>query len=142
MSFCVLDASSAFPWVFADEATPEADALLDCIGQAGAVVPALWHIEIANRLGMAQRRGRLTPARALEAIDLLLALRLEVDDAPPSRALGPVLDFMRVHGLTAYDAVCLDLAVRRSLPLATHDKALQAAARLAGVTLAGVASSN
>lgn len=142
MSFCVLDASCAFPWVFIDEATPEADALLDQIGQVGAVVPALWHIEIANGLGMALRRGRLTPERTLAAIDLLSALPLEVDGAAPSRALGAVLDLMGVHGLTAYDAVYLDLALRRSLPLATQDNALQAAARRAGVALASVASSN
>jgi len=36
--------------------------------------------------------------------------------------------------------VYLDLALRRSLPLATRDKALQAAARRAGLTVAGIAS--
>jgi predicted nucleic acid-binding protein len=140
VSFCVLDASCAFPWVFIDEATSETDMLLDRIGQVGAVVPVPWNIEIANGLGMAERRGRLTPARALAAIDLLSALPLELDEAGSSRALGPVRDLMRVRGLTAYDAVYLDLALRRSLPLATRDKALQAAAQRAGLEVAGGAS--
>jgi predicted nucleic acid-binding protein len=140
VSFCVLDASCAFPWVFIDEASPEADTLLDRIGQLGAVVPALWYIEIANGLGLAERRGRLTPARALAAIELLSALPLEVDDAAPSRALGPVMDLMRVHELTAYDAIYLDLALRRSLPLATRDKALQVAAQRTGLAVVDAAS--
>jgi predicted nucleic acid-binding protein len=140
VTFCVLDASCAFPWIFADETSAEADALLERIGQSGALVPGLWHIEIANGVGMAERRGRLTLAQARQAIDLLSALPLEVDDAAPSRALGPVLDLMRAHGLTAYDAVYLDLALRRSLPLATRDKALQAAARRAGLGVAGIAT--
>jgi hypothetical protein len=36
MPACVLDASSVFPWLFEDEASPQADALLDLIIQQGA----------------------------------------------------------------------------------------------------------
>lgn len=41
----------------------------------------------------------------------------------------------RQHGLSAYDASYLVLALRLSLPLATRDRALRAAARAAGVPL-------
>jgi len=41
----------------------------------------------------------------------------------------------RRHNLTAYDATYLDVALRRSLPLATRDRDLAAAAREAGVPL-------
>jgi predicted nucleic acid-binding protein len=37
------------------------------------------------------------------------------------------------YGLGAYDAVYLDLALRRQLPLATQDAALREAALAAGV---------
>ena len=37
--------------------------------------------------------------------------------------------------LTAYDAACLELAIRLRLPLATSDKPLMEAARGAGVSL-------
>jgi predicted nucleic acid-binding protein len=40
------------------------------------------------------------------------------------------------HGLTLYDAVYLELAMRRGLPLASSDKALRRAAAAEGVTLA------
>lgn len=39
------------------------------------------------------------------------------------------------HGLTAYDAVYLELALRLALPLASGDKRLVAAAECAGVSV-------
>ena len=39
------------------------------------------------------------------------------------------------HGLTAYDAAYLELAMRLGLPLATGDRSLAAAARRAAVVL-------
>jgi predicted nucleic acid-binding protein len=45
------------------------------------------------------------------------------------------LALARSHRLTSYDAAYLELALRRSLPLASRDKALQAAAQLEGVPL-------
>ncbi|ALA59616.1 type II toxin-antitoxin system VapC family toxin [Nitrospira moscoviensis] len=38
------------------------------------------------------------------------------------------------HGLSAYDASCLELAIRKDLPLATLDKPLTKAAKEAGLT--------
>ena len=42
------------------------------------------------------------------------------------------------HGLTAYDAAYLELALRQVLPLATLDRELRAAASSDGVQLLGV----
>jgi predicted nucleic acid-binding protein len=44
----------------------------------------------------------------------------------------------RAHQLTSYDAIYLDLAVRRDLPLATLDAALRKAAGNLGVKLLGL----
>jgi predicted nucleic acid-binding protein len=52
-----------------------------------------------------------------------------------STAWHDSLALARSPRLTSYDAAYLELALRRSLPLATRDKALQAAARLEGVPL-------
>lgn len=49
-----------------------------------------------------------------------------------------VLDLMRQHRLTAYDATYLALALRLGLPLATKDADLLAAAPAAGVPLFGI----
>ncbi len=49
--------------------------------------------------------------------------------------MGPVLALARAHGLSAYDAAYLELAMREGLPLATEDAALRAAAERVGVAL-------
>ena len=92
-----------FPWLFEDEASPEADGLLDLVTEHGAVVPSLWYLECANGLAMAERRGRIDGEGIARAIGLLHRLPLEVDDAAPSHALDSVLTLARTHGLTAYD---------------------------------------
>jgi predicted nucleic acid-binding protein len=135
VSACVLDASLVFPWLFEDEASAEADALLELVNAQGAVAPALWHLECANGLGMAERRGRLTAAAVQEAITLLEGLPLTIDAPVPARTFGAVLALMRTHRLTAYDATYLELAMRLGLPLATGDKALRTAAVASGVAL-------
>ena len=54
-------ASSVFPWLFEEEASPTADVILALVIQQGAIVPALWYAEIENGLGLAERRNRLSP---------------------------------------------------------------------------------
>ena len=97
-------------------------------------MPALWFVEIANELGMAERRGRLDTAGVREALVLLRSLPLVVDE-PASPAWSALLDLMRTHRLTAYDATYLDLASRHGLPLATKDRELRNAAAATGVAL-------
>ena len=60
---------------------------------------------------------------------------LTIDAPVPARTFGVVLELMRAHRLTAYDATYLELAMRRGLSLATGDKVLRPAAMAAGVTL-------
>ncbi|MGH7224209.1 MAG: type II toxin-antitoxin system VapC family toxin, partial [Gemmataceae bacterium] len=50
-----------------------------------------------------------------------------------AKAGTTTLALARTQGLTVYDGVYLELAMRRSLPLATLDKDLRAAARKTGV---------
>lgn len=135
MSLCVLDASFTFQWLFEDEASPEADAALASIRLGGAVVPALWPVEITNVLGIAERRGRLTPDGVVGALALLRSLPLDVAGPPALAEVGGVLELMRRHRLTAYDATYLELAIRLRLPLATKDRELLAVASAVSVPL-------
>ena len=134
MSLCVLDASFTFQWLLEDEASPEGDAALASIRLGGAAVPALWPIEITNVLGMAERRGRLTPDGVVGALALLQSLPLDVAGPPALAEAGGVLELMRRHRLTAYDATYLELAIRLRLPLATKDRELLAAALAVNVS--------
>ena len=135
MTACVLDASFSFQWLFRDEASPEGYAALAVIRREGAIVPSLWHLEITNGLGMAERRGRIDQAGLSEALGLLRSLLLDVDETPSLARCETILELMRAHRLTAYDATYLELALRRGLPLATRDKALRQAATAVGVAL-------
>jgi predicted nucleic acid-binding protein len=49
--------------------------------------------------------------------------------------MGEILALARETGLSSYDASYLDLAMRRSIPIATLDKGLRKAARRCQVML-------
>ncbi len=55
----VVDASIPLTWCFEDEVTAATQVVEARVDLEGAVVPALWRLEIANALLMAERRGRL-----------------------------------------------------------------------------------
>ena len=132
----VLDCSATLPWVFGDEASPAADALLDRLVQGErAWVPALWHLELGNVLLGAKRRGRIDQAGIEGFLSRLAVYDIAVDDQTMERAWQKTLDLALQHSLSTYDAAYLELALRRGLPLASLDRELIAAARACGVTL-------
>jgi predicted nucleic acid-binding protein len=101
-------------------------------------VPGLWSLEIANGLVTGERRGRIRPAESAAFVALLEELPIVADGATGARALHETMNLAREHGLTAYDAAYLELAMRLGLPLATGDRSLAAAAERVGVvTLRG-----
>jgi len=62
----------------------------------------------------------------------------ERDGEGAAHALARILPLARAHQLTVYDALYLELAGRRGLPLATRDGDLSGAARSVGLeVLAG-----
>ena len=131
------DCSMAMAWLFHDEATPKTADLLNRLATETALVPAWWFIEITNVLAMAERNGRITPAQSDAFIADLGKLEIERDDEAPDRAFTYLLALCRTHRLTSYDAIYLDLALRRNLPLATLDEDLRKTAKKAGVHLLG-----
>jgi hypothetical protein len=56
----VLDSSATLAWVHGDERTAAIEALFDRIIEEGAIVPGIWHLEVANSLTVALRRNRIT----------------------------------------------------------------------------------
>ena len=130
----IVDASVGFAWVYQGQATPETDHLLNEIA-AGAtvIVPGLWFLEMSNVLLMAQRRHRLTAAQRKAAMEKLSALQLTVNEEGSRNAFGKTSELAEKYGLTIYDATYLELALRRSLPLASRDEALRNAAKQCGL---------
>lgn len=133
MSGLVLDCSVAVSWCFEDEASPETDALLERVRDEGALVPALWHLELGNVLIQAERRKRLSAADTTTRLELIADMPIVTDEETSARALREVLTLARAEALTTYDAAYLELAMRKGLPLATRDRALARAAKRAGV---------
>lgn len=137
MTRFVLDASVALRWFLSNPVPAYARRVRRLIlDGARAVVPALWHLEMANGLTVAERRGIVTVGDAdqsLTDIEGLLGQAIESDPALVS--VQQALTTARTFKLSAYDAVYLDVARRERLPLATLDEDLRAAAAHAGVAL-------
>lgn len=133
----IADASLALAWCFLDEATVATRNLFNQAAEQSILVPNLWQLEIANALLVAERKGRIEITKSREFLELLASLEITVDDQSSSRAFEYLLPLSRLHGLTAYDATYLDLALRTKLPLATLDEPLRKGAKKTGVTLLG-----
>ena len=130
----VVDASVGFAWIYQGQATPETDQLLNEVAVgATVIVPALWYLEMSNVLLMAQRRHRLTAVQRKAALEKLTAMQFTVDEEGTRQAFGKTSELAEKYGLTIYDAIYLELALRRSLPLATRDAALKTAAKRCGL---------
>ncbi len=131
----VLDASVALGWFLDNPVSVYANRVKQLfLKGARAIVPVLWHMEVANALALAQRRSILSPAdaeRALIDLDQFVLQALETDSSVIS--LRQCFVVAREFQLSAYDAVYLDLARREKAPLATLDQQLRAAATRAGV---------
>ena len=133
----VIDSSVAMTWLFKDERTVETKKLLRRLDTETALVPAWWFLELTNVLALAERRGRITTAETAEFVLELSKINIEVDSESPERAFEHILPLCRSHQLTSYDAMYLDLAVRRQLPLASLDEPLRKAAKKLGIKLLG-----
>jgi predicted nucleic acid-binding protein len=133
----VLDASLTLGWYFEDERSKAGDAVLDKVTEDGAVVPVLWRYEVANGLQTAVRRKRIDALYRDASLAELRLLPIMVDRAGDDVVWTATLGFADRFGLTIYDAAYLELAHRRSLPLATADRALRTAARALKVDLTG-----
>ena len=122
----VVDASVVGSWMLPDEDHPEAVSALEKLKDDEAFAPSLLWFEIRNLLLANERRQRITPTQTAAALNLLQELPLRFDSQADS---STTLQIAREHRLTVYDAVYLELAIRRHLPLLTFDAELAEAAK-------------
>jgi predicted nucleic acid-binding protein len=102
-------------------------------------VPLLWPIECLNVMLSAERRRRITPVQREALLGFLHDLPILVDPETADRIWQPTQTLAARHGLTAYDAPYLELALRMGLPLASADRALVSAAAQCGVSVLATA---
>jgi predicted nucleic acid-binding protein len=131
----VLDASVALAWLV-DRVDPAearlADEVLRAIQSRDAVVPALWFSEVANGVLVAERRGGVANSSSASFMGMVYALPIVEDSTRPSSVQATVLTLARAYQLTGYDATYLELVLRTGGTLATFDRELAKAVRLAG----------
>jgi predicted nucleic acid-binding protein len=130
----VLDASVTLSWCFPDEQTPIALTVLDRLNAGEqALVPAFWSVEVLDSLLIGEKRGRISREQTEVFLGTLCALGPGLDSASPEQVFGPVQALCRLHRLTPYDALYVELAVRTHSPLATLDQLQRDAAIALGV---------
>ena len=123
MNRLALDASVVLTWCFPDEESQKALEISERIANGARVAaPAFWRHEILNAVLVGERRKRLTRDLSRTFIDDLNRLPIDVDQSATSATVFDVTQAVcRKHGLTAYDAAYLELALRGGHGLATVD---------------------
>ena len=132
MTPIVIDNSVFLAWCMGDEEEPTAISAMRHVAEEGGVTPRIWWYELRNALLMNERHGRISPQQVSDTLTDSLALGLSIDDEHDESLL---LDLARRFELTVYDAAYLEVAFRRSLPLATLDHRLRKAAEAMGITV-------
>lgn len=127
----VVDNSVVCGWFIANQSTPYTEAVASHLLDDQAIAPPLWHLEFANVLRTACKRGTLNAQSAHEVISQMAELPVSLDRESPGP--GALLSLALRYDLTSYDATYLELALRLQLPIATQDAALMEAARASGV---------
>lgn len=127
----VLDASITLSWGFRDEYSDYAQTILESLERTSAIAPALWIAEVSNTLTMGLKRNRITEITSFLAG--VKPLNIMIDNT--NHQMDELIQFADMYGLTAYDAIYLNLAIVLGLPLATLDKAIKVAAKRVGVPL-------
>jgi len=129
----VLDASAALSALVSGQSSPAA-ANFFAIAEQPWSAPMLLRLEVRNALLRLERRGRLERGAA-DADLALLETGISFASSPGAPELVRILSLSRASGLSAYDAVYLELAMREGAALASRDAALLATATTAGLVV-------
>jgi predicted nucleic acid-binding protein len=132
----VLDASVVLAWCFPDENAATAQHVAGMFKRGdSAVAPSFWPHEVLNALLVGEKRKRISKDLVQSFLDDLATLPIVLEQSPAGIVFARIQRLSREHGLTAYDAAYLDLALDSGLPLATLDEDLVRASRKARARL-------
>jgi len=129
----VLDSSVTLAWIYEEEESELATEIFERVAVSGAWVPSLWRLEVANGLRTGLRQGRIDRGERDLALADLAMLQITVDLDTDFHAWSGTLGLSDRCNLSVYDAAYVELAQRRSLPLASFDEAMRQAARTLGL---------
>ena len=106
--------------------------LLECQNEQ-ILVPEIWHLEMANILGLKRRDGNISENDLARALSLLAQLPIETSSVVNTASIEANLHRIARLRISAYDAIYVELALATRSRLATFDQAMVRAAREAGV---------
>lgn len=133
----VVDASLMLACVLQDERSEAAvAAVAELVREARPLVaPFHFPVELASGLEQAARRGRIAGEDRLPAFQAALEPGIDLVTLPVEGGSGipPLFDLVDRTRLRVYDALYLQLALARAVPLASLDDELRRAARAEGV---------
>jgi hypothetical protein len=98
----VLEGSATLAWIYSEETTEPIRRVFEAVADDGAVVPALWRLEIANSLTVAVRRGRIDANFRRAALTDLALLDIITADDTDVHAWGETLNMADRFQLTVY----------------------------------------
>jgi predicted nucleic acid-binding protein len=133
----VVDASFLVP-IIAGRLGPSERAVVaqEVLQRAGVLVaPCLLMFELLNAIRGGVRARVLSDADAVGSIVDACELGVHLEPSPDVSVALRIAELAQAHGLTAYDASYLELALRAKSPLATFDSALIRAAQAEGVQI-------
>lgn len=138
MTTFVLDNSVAMRWLLASNKASDqryAESVLRSLANAEAIVPNLWHLEVANVILGATNRKDIEVSEFERFTVALENLPIAVDNLTANQVFGHTISLAKAYRLSSYDAAYLELALREGLPLATLDRDLIKAARRSDVEI-------
>lgn len=134
----VLDNSVSMRWLFEDGSSSDlkySDMVLNALADGGAIVPAVWTLEVTNVIVRAERVGVLSAEKSDTFLKMLSGLPIDTETVTQKSSVNDILEIARRYKLSAYDASYLELSIRRKIPLATLDTDLRKASRKAGAKI-------
>lgn len=130
----IVDSSFMLALLLPEEHSDFAAARLDDVRELERQAPTLIVWEVANALWRKVRQGLLSGDERRGMLDAFQGFRVVLDSPTPDVILA-LSAFADIHGLSAYDAAYLEMALRLDAPLATLDKPLTEAAKAEGLVV-------
>jgi predicted nucleic acid-binding protein len=129
----VVDASAALAWLLKSQATGAASAFLAEADDWTFCAPAIFPWEVHNALLSVERRGLMSRAEHDQALAVLAAFSIEIDEPLFSAGVRAQMEFARSAGLSLFDSAYLSLGLARNCGLASRDGNLLRIAERAGL---------
>ncbi len=132
----VMDCSFSSALFLPDEKSGKVrDFFLNLKKQDQIFIPLLWWYETNNVLNISIKRKRLNHTSVINILNLVNQIKLETDNEFGIEFSRQILDISQLYKLSSYDAVYLELAIRKKAKFMTLDKELLTAAKQIGLEI-------